>query len=282
MRRITKCVILALMCLLLWVPRGMAADMIDASSFESYQKTLLEIYNSLEGNKKKLLFKAAGYYEALFKWGFDAGKEDQEIMQRTQDIMQSFSGKNADDLIDTYIMVVQSNYDMASAELEQARKLIEDANTMNAVIKAFEILDAQFYYQKTNGKDLPMIGLAVYNDTPYIITHIYLRAKVSSPGRVLPWFDEEFNFPVPDGVPKGEMAEWELMTDPAAGWDAIPKRDDLSISLKVVKLVADGGQEITAYELPAEQNEYLDVLRQQIEVFRKELTELQALARGVE
>lgn len=280
MKRITRYVILAVICLLLWAPRGMAAETIDATSFETYQKSLLDIYNSLEGNKKKLLFKAAGYYEALFKWGFEAGVEDPQIMQRTQEIMQSFSGKTADDLINTYVLVVQQNHDMASAELEQAKKLIEDAKIMNAAIKAFEILDAQFYYQNSGGKDLPMIGLAVYNDSPYVIAHIYLRARVWSPGRV--WFDDEFNFSVPDGVPKGEMAEWELLTDPAADWDTIPKRDDLSIALEVVKLVTVDGLEIVAYELPPEQDEYLDVLTQQIEVFRKELAELQALAQSAE
>lgn len=251
---------------------------IDSTSYEAYQEAIVAIYNSLEGNEQVLFGKAAAYYRSLFEWGFQAGKDDPEILNRTNEILKSFNGKSSDDLIDTYIVVVQRNLEMAEAERTEAAKLVENANRMNAELDKFEITAAYFYFDEFDGNKVPMIYLLVKNNSPHTINHLYFNAKVLSKGRIIPWFEEEFNFGISGGVKPGEVCEWDLMTDAAAGWDTIPKRDDLEIKLDLVKFTTKSGQTIEGYALPKEQDDYFKLLNEQIEVFKSELAELKALS----
>lgn len=278
MKVIVKHALLIVFVLCLGAATVQAQTVINGNSIKDYQQSVLAIHKELSGNKQTLFAKAADYYNAMFEWSIEAGKNDPEVKARINDIMRELNGKDADALIDTYIIVVETNYNMAQTELEEAKKYIESANKMNEAIKGFEIMDAQFYYDESNGVAVPMIGLAVHNGTAYAIKHLYLNAKVHSKGRVIPWFEEEFNFGIQGGLKKGATADWELMTDVAAGWDKIPKRDDLEITLEVVKLITTDGRELNAHPLPKQQDEYLKVLGDQIEVFRKELEELRKLA----
>lgn len=278
MKAIIKHALLAAFVLCFCVSAVQAQNVINGNSFDDYRQSVIAIHKELSGNKQTLFAKAADYYNAMFDWSVEAGKNDPEVKTRIGDIMRELNGKDADALIDTYVIVVETNYNMAKTELEEAKKYIENANKMNEAIKGFEIMDAQFYYDESSGKPVPMIGLAVHNGTAYVIKHLYLKAKVHSKGRVIPWFEEEFNFGIQGGLKKGATADWELMTDAAAGWDKIPKRDDLEITLEVVKLITADGRELNAYPLPKQQDEYLKVLNDQIEVFRKELEELRKLA----
>lgn len=277
MKTMIKRVFLAAICFLLYVSAVQAESVIDGSSIEAYQKSVVAIHKELSGNKQALFNKAAVYYNAMFEWSVEAGQSDPEVKVRIDKILQDLNGQNADALIDTYIIVVETNHNMAKKELEEARKYIENATKMNAAISGFEIMDAKFYFDESGVEPVPMIGLAVFNGTAYTVKHIYLRAKVYSKGRVIPWFEEEFNFGV-QGLKKGQTADWELMTDAAAGWNTIPNRADLEISLEIVKLVTSDGRELNAYPLPKQQDEYLKVLSDQIEVFSKELEELKKLA----
>lgn len=278
MKTMVKRIFLITVYLLFYVSAVQAQSVLNGSSIEAYQKSVVEIHNELSGNKQALFAKAADYYNAMFKWSVEAGKNDPEIKTRINDILKNLSGKNADALIDTYIIVVETNHNMAKQELLEAKKYITNASKMNEAISGFEIIDAKFYYNDGAAGSVPMIGLAVYNGTAHTVKHIYLRAKVYSKDRLIPWFEEEFNFGVQGGLNKGQMADWELLTDAAAGWDAIPKRDDLEILLEVVKLTTSNGRELNAYPLPKQQDEYLKVLNDQIEVFSQELKELKNLS----
>lgn len=278
MKTTIKRILLITVCLLFCVSAAQAQTLINGSSIEAYQTSVTEIHKELSGNKQLLFAKAAGYYNAMFEWSIEAGKSDTEVKTRIADILKNLNGKNADALIDTYIIVVETNHNMAKKELEEAKKYIDNAVKMNEAVNGFEIMDAKFYYSENGADSAPMIGLAVYNGTAYTVKHIYLRAKVFSKGRVIPWFEEEFNFGVQNGLKKGQAADWELMTDASAGWDTIPKRDDLEISLEVVRLTTSDGRELNVYPLQKQQDEYLKVLNDQIEVFRLELEELKKLS----
>lgn len=270
--------ILVFVCLLLLAAPATAQSLIDGSSFEAYKLSARQIYNELGGNKQKLFGKAAKYYEAMFEWGVEEGAKDPEVKARTEEIMRTLSNKNADALIDSYIMVVETNYNMTRTELDEAQKYIANAAKMNEEVSGFEILDTKFYYDENNGVTTPMIGLSVFNGAPYVVSHIYLKARVFSEGRVIPWFEEEFNFGVPNGVKINEIADWELMTDASAGWDAIPRRDDLEIKLEVVKLVSDKGREYKAHPLPGNHAAYIKMLNDQIAIYSEELAELKKLS----
>lgn len=272
-----KHVFFILVCLLLWVSGVNAQSVIDGATFDSYKLSARTIYEELSGNKQQLFSKAARYYEAMFEWGAEEGVQNPDIMERTDKIRQALSGKTADALIDSYIMVVEENYAMAKTELDEAQKYIANAKKMNEAVNGFEIMDSKFYYDESQENAVPMIGLSVHNGTTSTITYLYLRAKVYSPGRVIPWFEDEFNFGVAEGVKPNDTADWELVTDVANGWDSIPKRDDLAISIEVVKLITAKGQELNVYPLPDNHEAYIKMLNDQIKVFSDELAELKKL-----
>lgn len=283
MRKIIVFSLLCFLCLSVGLnvcARAAADRKIDSTSYDTYQESIVAIYNSLAGNEQILFGKAAAYYRSLFDWGFQAGKDDPEILNRTNEILKSFNGKTSDDLIDTYIVVVQRNLEMAEAERTEAAKLVENAGRMNAELNKFEITAVYFYFDEFDGNEVPMIYLLVKNNSPHTVSHLYFNAKVSSKGRIIPWFEEEFNFGVPGGVKPDEVGEWDLMTDAAAGWDAIPKRDDLEIKLDLVKFTTTAGKTIEGYALPKEQDDYFKLLNDQIGVFKSELEELKSLSQN--
>ena len=54
------------------------------------------------------------------------------------------------------------------------------------------------------------ITLTVRNSTNHAISKVALRGIVESPGRAVPWVDDEFNYQIRGGIEPGEETTWRL------------------------------------------------------------------------
>jgi len=54
------------------------------------------------------------------------------------------------------------------------------------------------------------IELSVRNGTGFAVSRAYFRALLVTPGREIPWAEDEFNYKIPGGLEPGERASWRL------------------------------------------------------------------------
>lgn len=73
----------------------------------------------------------------------------------------------------------------------------------------------------------------------------YFKAKLTSPGRSIPWVEADFNYTIPGGLEPKETATWKLSPNMFSEWAKAPNdRTDLVLVTELVRLNGADGKSL--------------------------------------
>ena len=100
-----------------------------------------------------------------------------------------------------------------------------------------EVLTAMFYWDEDDFMPEPIIEISVRNGTKHPISRAYFHGTLVTPGRTVPWVDEDFNYTIAGGLEPGETAEWRLVVNQFGAWQKAPRgREDLVLKVTPIRL----------------------------------------------
>lgn len=229
---------------------GCAAPTIDSSSDEAFESSMAAVREALPEDEKErfdaaimdLAFSTVSL-EDIMKQGRAA---DVDLLgPRIRDVL---AGKSADEVFEAARLVREER---ERKEREQAlQEITELAERATAARKAHEALSAfvvsrsRFEQQKRRFSTRAVIDLTVKNGTEHPVSRAYFRGTVSSPGRSVPWIQDDFSYSIPGGLEPGEEATWSL-SPLGYEWDTEVPADAI-FTVEVVRL--DGADEEALFD----------------------------------
>ena len=99
------------------------------------------------------------------------------------------------------------------------------------------VLKSAVYHRDSDFMSELHIELHVRNDTGRPISRAYFHAVAVSPGRSIPWVEDDFNYEIPGGLEPRESAAWTLVPNMFGEWSNLPRdRNDIQLRVDVVRL----------------------------------------------
>lgn len=244
---------------------------VDTSSISAYKASIEEIKQALpEGDRAR--FSSA--LKELVSEGMDLGallalgSNPEAGLQLPQ--IKQLSGLTGDEVIAKGEAKIAARQ---AREREQALKEIAELEAKQALAEAaklelakFKVLSARFS-RECNSKYCfrkePRVLLRVENATGHAVSRAYFRGTVASPGRSVPWIQEEFNYQISGGLESGEKADWRLAPNSYSGDWGVETPADAIMTVEVVRLDGPDGEPLfDAAGLSSSQAERLQKLKQ--------------------
>ena len=102
------------------------------------------------------------------------------------------------------------------------------------------------YYREASVFAFPHIEFTVQNQTGTAVSRIYCHGRLSSPGRTIPWADQDFNVPIPGGLEPGETKQINLRPPENGpyGHGALKDQTDLVMQITVIDAEDASGQRL--------------------------------------
>ena len=290
-RQFTSCVdfkrssITILFSIMLVILGGCSKKKIDSSSDERLKKSIEAVKASLNEEKKKE-FEEAIQAIAFSDIGniFEAAANPDSIKRKIKD---KLDGKTADEVIDEGNRIITERKEKEReqsideikeiqsklAELEVKRLKTEQDREK---LKQFKVLRSRFYYNKSSFTEEPAIELTVKNDTTYPVSRAYFDGVLATPGRVVPWVVDSFNYSISGGLEPGEEVTWQLSPNMFGEWGKAPKdRNDMVLTVNVTRIDGADNKPIFDSEFSEWDKEKLKELSNRIEELKKNLVKLQ-------
>jgi hypothetical protein len=229
---------------------GCGQKKVDSTNDESFKKSMEEVEKSLNENKKKD-FESAVQTIAFSKFGniFEAAANPDGMQMK---IKESLNGKTADAIITEgkqiqaeQIITEVKELKVKIAELK-AKEL--KAEQDKEKLKQFEVERSRFYFNNDNPFiTQAVIELTVKNNTKYPVSKAYFHGILATPGRSIPWVEDDFNYAISGGLEPGEEVTWHLSPNMFGGWSNAPKdRNDMVLTVSVNRI--DGADEKPIFE----------------------------------
>ena len=119
-----------------------------------------------------------------------------------------------------------------------------------------------------------VVEINVRNETPYAISGVIFDSKITSPGRTIPWVEQEFEHKIPGGIEPGESAIWRVLITNFNEWTKIQFPQDANFSIVVAEIKGIGGKTILPSKFfTEEEKERLMLLQNKYNVSEKAKTE---------
>lgn len=137
-------------------------------------------------------------------------------------------------------------------ELQRDIKRLEtkrhEAEIARVKLKGFQVQRSRFYRntgQFSRGE--PVIELTVKNTLDVAVARAYFRGILATPGRAIPWVDDEFNYVIRGGLESGEEATWHLSPNMFSDWGHAPRdRQDMVLTVEVTRV--DGADDKSIFD----------------------------------
>lgn len=227
---------------------GCGDPKVDASTDEKLKESIAKVKDSLSDGQrsefeealKTLAFADVNGLADLAKLGQTGGLE--------RGIKDRLNGKTGPEIIAAAAQVQAERKERerkeAIGEIEELRaKLRADAPD---VLRKFVVERSRFGRSESGFMRENVIELAVRNDTGKAVSRAYFHAVLLSPGREVPWVDDEFNYKIAGGLESGESAVWNLSPNMFGEWSKAPDdRDDLILIVRTVGLEGADGKPIS-------------------------------------
>jgi 5-carboxymethyl-2-hydroxymuconate isomerase len=123
------------------------------------------------------------------------------------------------------------------AAAEQARK----------GLALYKITDSRFYKRKSGTyyiTEEPYIEMKVTNGTPHAVSRAYFVGTLRTPGRSVPWLQEDFNYSIPGGMEPGESDAWTLAPNSFSEWGSVEAPADAVLTIETVQLDGPDGKPV--------------------------------------
>jgi hypothetical protein len=220
---------------------------IDTSTDEAMQASVKKVREALpEADRDK--FDKAMQTVALNQVDFGklfGGKPD-AVESAAKDMKAALHGKTGAEVIAMAGKIEEAERQRRrAAALKEIGELVkerDDAARSRGELAKFEVQRARFSKSKDYfGIPEPQILLRVKNGTAHPISRAYFRGKLTSPGRSVPWLEDEFNYSIRGGLEPGEEATWTLAPNMFSDWGRVEAPADAGLEVTVLQL--DGPDE---------------------------------------
>ena len=251
---------------------GCSEPTIDATSDETAKASMERIHTSLSEEEKKkfqealpvILFQDLESLENLFSAAQDADSFK-------ADALKKLHGKTAEEVIADAERIVaerrEKEREQALQEIKELEEKKQKAEAAKAYLGKFEVLKSRFYKRtRSFGTAEPIIELRVRNGTEHAISRAYFSGTLATPGRAVPWLREDFNYQVPGGVEPGETADWSLAPNMFSEWGSVEQRDDMVLTVEVMKLDGPDGETLYDSNFSEEDDKRLQALKEKYSV----------------
>lgn len=180
------------------------------------------------------------------------------------------NGKTGHEVIrlgyETRIRKLDEQMATALKEVEQAKA---ERDKHKATFGAVVVSGAQFSVRRSY-IDTPVISLTIHNGSPMALRRIYFHGTLSSPGRSIPWVDDDFNYEFPGGLEPGETKQLDLEPNMFSGWgnSEFNRRDDLQVKVVVVNLEGASGEKLIKgdpEDAASKERELVELQKQKVE-----------------
>ena len=144
-------------------------------------------------------------------------------------------------------------------------------------IKVFAVEKASFSYAKNDFMTQPEIALTIRNGTDRAVSHAFFHGVLTTPGREVPWVEEDFNHTIRGGLEPGERREFSLSPNMFSEWGHAPKdRDDTILRVTVTRLDGSDGKPFLETKASESESDREARLVEQLEKCRADLARLDA------
>lgn len=227
---------------------GCSAPTIDSSTQETAKASAQKIRESLPDQDRerfdKALFVVMMNSVAGDKSLLELASADPEQMK--VDALAKLDGKSAEEIFALADAIkeerAQAERVQALAEIAELEKKKEQAMLAAVGLAKFEVTRSRHYLQPQRyGSPEPLIEMSVKNNTGKPVSRAYFRGVVSSPGRSVPWIEDDFNYAIPGGLEHGEAADWSLAPNMFSDWGRQTPGDAVLI-LTVTRLDGADGE----------------------------------------
>ena len=221
---------------------------IDGSSNEAMKASIEKMTDSMEGEKKKK-FKDALQLIMFEDIDFSEIIKQGNAEEAIPDLKTKLDGKTADDIIaegeKIKAAIEQKKKEQAKIEISELYQKQQQSEAAKKMFAKFEIKRSQFYKQKRGTyytTEKPIIELTVLNGTDSAISRAYFTGRVASPGRSVPWIEEDFNYSISGGLEPGEETTWYLAPNMYSDWGEVDVPKDAILTVKLNKLDGPTGK----------------------------------------
>lgn len=242
---------------------GCAAPRIDGSSDDKFKASVDRVRTFLP-EAQRAEFETA-FTAVAFK-NFDLMKMaalGTDAM--TSDVRGAMNGKTAAEVIADYkaLEAAKAEKERLAAVQEMSELAQErDASvTAKAELEKFVVERARFSKVQSSFMAEPRIDLRVKNGTSHAIARAYFHGRIVSPGRSVPWLEEDFNYPITGGLEPGEVGDWKLSPNSFSKWGSVSPPADAGLEVTVLRVDgADGKALFSVQEFTAEDQTRLAAL----------------------
>lgn len=191
------------------------------------------------------------------------GKTGPEIIKIAEDIEAS-RHKRQIDAVTGEISILET--ELAAAAAAQAK--------VQGTLDAVKIAGSRYFWNEDGFIDEPIIQFTITNNAAVAIKRGYFHGILETPGRSVPWVDEDFNYEFPGGLEPGESKDLRLAPGSYGKWGnkELQARDDMVITVTVVDFEGPDGERVVGSTFEIENK------KERIKTLNKQLLELQAQA----
>lgn len=255
----------ALVLVLIFIFAGCIKPSVDASSDEKMKESIKKVRASLPEEKRD------EFDGALKVLAFDSVDltdifNPTPTIQPDEKLKQTLEGKTAEEILAAAERILKER---AAKEREQALQEIKELREKKAEAEAakneliqFKVKRSRFYKAPQKyGRPKPIIELKVVNNTPHPVSRAYFKGTLASPGRAVPWLQEDFNYQISGGLEPGEEVHWRLAPNMFSDWGTVEVPKDAILTVDVVRLDGADGKALYSADVFTERDaERLDVL----------------------
>lgn len=156
-------------------------------------------------------------------------------------------GRTGEEIIQLADKVVreraQRECTQATGEIGELLAQKETADAAAHELDAFVVSRSRYSMQTSSFLTYPVLELTVLNGTPHAISFAYFEGTLASPGRAVPWHQDQFGYRIPGGLEPGEEATWRL-TPGHSGWNDLKRDDNAVFTVTVQRLDGADGERL--------------------------------------
>lgn len=269
---------LFLLVLVLALTSACSEPTIDASTPEMLEASIEQVRQDLPEDMRAdfdtaMKVVAMGQLDlgSLFSAGANASRD--EVLSQMTGVLD---GKTAKEVIK---MADSIRAARRAEQIQQVRSEIAELEEKRAAAKAATDKLAKFEVLRSRLRDVEqrfslaerVIELTVRNGLDTAVSRAYFTATLASPGRAVPWLEEEFNYSIPGGVEPGETVSWQLR--PPFTWPEVDAPSDAVFTVDVVQLDGPDGEMLySTQQFMEDDMERLSTLRETLEELGSEET----------
>jgi hypothetical protein len=244
---------------------------IDASSEESLQESINAAKEGMSASEREefenaLVVLATSDNENLFEMMADPPG----LLRRAGD---KLDGKTAAQIIAEAETIkterLRKQREQMMGEIQELEGELKSAEAAKDSLEQFKVERSRFYFSQDGFLREPVIELTVRNETAYPIARAYFHGVLATPGRAVPWVEDDFNYRIRGGLEPRESATWKLSPNMFGDWGEAPKdRKDMVLTVTVIRL--DGPDDEPIFD-----SKFSEYNADRLKELREELAELQ-------